>query len=155
MNNHPGAPCVSTSDPAPRRAALKTGRAPFSMTVLLGGERIRIFALIPRSHHVDEKQSRISILTEWIGMGRSGPQTSAKRQLWNCITLTMVFLSLLSRPGKSSAVLPALRPGSAALHAAFFRTVLQTLVLFVRPHNSRPWMQTRFYRIVSPCVFLE
>ncbi|XP_030229139.1 RGM domain family, member D [Gadus morhua] len=51
-----------------------------------------------KSHHVDEKQSRISILTEWIGMGRSGPQTSAKRQLWNCITLTMVFLSLLSRP---------------------------------------------------------
>ena len=85
-------------------------------------------------------------------MGRSGPQTSAKRQLWNCITLTMVFLSLLSRPGKRSAVLPALRPGSAGPHAAFTRTELQTLVLFVYPQNSRPWMQTRFYRIVTPRV---
>ncbi|CAL8308734.1 unnamed protein product [Lota lota] len=31
-------------------------------------------------------------------MGRSGPQNLAKRQLWNCITLTMVLLSLLFRP---------------------------------------------------------
>ncbi|XP_056133192.1 RGM domain family, member D [Lampris incognitus] len=31
-------------------------------------------------------------------MGRSGPQNSAKRRLWNCITLTMVLLSLLFRP---------------------------------------------------------
>ncbi|CAJ1060286.1 RGM domain family%2C member D [Xyrichtys novacula] len=50
------------------------------------------------SHSVDEKQSRNSILTEWIGMGRSGPQITAKRQLWDCITLTMVLLSLLFRP---------------------------------------------------------
>ncbi|KAG7239020.1 hypothetical protein INR49_030285 [Caranx melampygus] len=50
------------------------------------------------SHSVDEKQSRISILTEWIGMGRSGPQITAKRQLWDCVTLTMVLLSLLFRP---------------------------------------------------------
>lgn len=31
-------------------------------------------------------------------MGRSGSQNLAKRQLWNCITLTMVLLSLLLRP---------------------------------------------------------
>ncbi|KAM4629151.1 RGM domain family, member D [Polymixia lowei] len=31
-------------------------------------------------------------------MGRSGSQNLAKRQLWNCITLTMVLLSLLFRP---------------------------------------------------------
>lgn len=34
-------------------------------------------------------------------MGRSGPQITAKRQLWDCVTLTMVLLSLLFRPGKS------------------------------------------------------
>ncbi|XP_074491806.1 RGM domain family, member D [Sebastes fasciatus] len=50
------------------------------------------------SRSVDEKQSRNSILTEWIGMGRSGPQISAKRQLLDCVTLTMVVLSLLFRP---------------------------------------------------------
>lgn len=33
-------------------------------------------------------------------MGRSGPQITAKRQLWDCVTLTMVLLSLLFRPGK-------------------------------------------------------
>ncbi|KAG8003594.1 Repulsive guidance molecule A, partial [Nibea albiflora] len=32
-----------------------------------------------------------------IGMGRSGPQITAKRQLWDCVTLTMVLLSLLFR----------------------------------------------------------
>lgn len=53
----------------------------------------------PRS--VDEKQSRNSILTEWIGMGRSGPHGTAKRQLLDCVTLTMVLLSLLFRPGES------------------------------------------------------
>nr|XP_057929816.1 RGM domain family, member D isoform X2 [Doryrhamphus excisus] len=47
------------------------------------------------SRGVDEKQSRNSILTEWIGMGRSGPQITAKRQLWDCVTLTMVVISLL------------------------------------------------------------
>uniref|UniRef100_A0A3B4X4B7 RGM domain family, member D n=1 Tax=Seriola lalandi dorsalis TaxID=1841481 RepID=A0A3B4X4B7_SERLL len=31
-------------------------------------------------------------------MGRSGPQITAKRQLWDCVTLTMVLLSLLFRP---------------------------------------------------------
>ncbi|XP_029562785.1 repulsive guidance molecule A isoform X1 [Salmo trutta] len=50
------------------------------------------------SYSVDEQQSENSILTEWIGMGRSGPQNLAKRQLWNCITFTMVLLSLLLRP---------------------------------------------------------
>ncbi|MEQ2254536.1 hypothetical protein ILYODFUR_004713, partial [Ilyodon furcidens] len=50
------------------------------------------------SRSVDEKQSRISILTEWIGMGRSGPQITAKRQLWDCLTFTMVLLALLFRP---------------------------------------------------------
>lgn len=64
-------------------------------------ERRRIFCVIFRSRSVDEQQSRNSILTEWIGMGRSGSQTSAKRQLWDCVTLTMVVLSLLFRPGKS------------------------------------------------------
>ena len=33
-------------------------------------------------------------------MGRSGPQITAKRQLWDCVTLTMVLLSLLFRPGE-------------------------------------------------------
>lgn len=33
-------------------------------------------------------------------MGRSGPQITAKRQLLDCVTLTMVLLSLLFRPGK-------------------------------------------------------
>ncbi|XP_015827067.2 RGM domain family, member D isoform X2 [Nothobranchius furzeri] len=50
------------------------------------------------SRSVDEKQWRNSILTEWIGMGRSGPQITAKRQLWDCLTLTMVLLSLPVRP---------------------------------------------------------
>lgn len=31
-------------------------------------------------------------------MGRSGPQITAKRQLWDCVTFTMVLLSLLFRP---------------------------------------------------------
>ncbi|XP_077439957.1 RGM domain family, member D [Vanacampus margaritifer] len=51
-----------------------------------------------RSRSVDEKQSRNSILTEWIGMGRSGPQITAKLQLWDCVTLTMVVISLLYPP---------------------------------------------------------
>lgn len=59
-----------------------------------------------RSLRVDEKQSRNSILTEWIGMGRSGSQITAKRQLWDCVTLTMVLLSLLFRPGKRRFVNP-------------------------------------------------
>ncbi|MED6276146.1 hypothetical protein CHARACLAT_000334 [Characodon lateralis] len=50
------------------------------------------------SRSVDEKQSRISILTEWIGMGRSGPHITAKRQLWDCLTFAMVLLALLFRP---------------------------------------------------------
>ncbi|XP_043986057.1 RGM domain family, member D [Gambusia affinis] len=50
------------------------------------------------SRRVDEKQSRNSILTEWIGMGRSGPQITAKRQLWYCLAFTMVLLALLFRP---------------------------------------------------------
>lgn len=52
------------------------------------------------SRNVDEKQSSNSILTEWIGMGRSGPQITAKLQLWDCVTLTMVVISLLYPPGK-------------------------------------------------------
>ncbi|XP_034036150.1 RGM domain family, member D [Thalassophryne amazonica] len=56
------------------------------------------FCPLSRSRSVDEKQSRISILSEWIGMGRSGPPTGAKRQLWDCVTLIMFFLSLLFRP---------------------------------------------------------
>lgn len=82
--------------PLPRRAALNTG-APFEWQRL--GRKTN-FCLISRSHSVDEKQSRNSILTEWIGMGRSGPQITAKRQLLDCVTLTMVLLSLLFRPGK-------------------------------------------------------
>ncbi|XP_018583614.1 RGM domain family, member D [Scleropages formosus] len=31
-------------------------------------------------------------------MGRSGPHNLARRQLWNCVSLTMVLLSLLLRP---------------------------------------------------------
>ncbi|KAM4574845.1 RGM domain family, member D isoform 2-T2 [Fundulus diaphanus] len=50
------------------------------------------------SRRVDEQQSSNSILTEWIGMGRSGPQITAKRQLWDCLTLAMVLLALLFRP---------------------------------------------------------
>ncbi|XP_013860028.1 RGM domain family, member D isoform X2 [Austrofundulus limnaeus] len=50
------------------------------------------------SRSVDEKQSRNSILTGWIGMGRSGPQITAKRRLWDCLSWTMVVLSLLFRP---------------------------------------------------------
>ncbi|CAL8253990.1 unnamed protein product [Merluccius merluccius] len=51
------------------------------------------------SHQVDEQQqSRVSILSGWIGMGRSGPHNSAKRQLGNWITLTMAVLSLLCPP---------------------------------------------------------
>ncbi|XP_047198975.1 RGM domain family, member D isoform X1 [Hippoglossus stenolepis] len=49
------------------------------------------------SSSVDEKQRSGSILTGWIGMGRSGPHTTAKRHFWDCVTLTMVFLSLLFR----------------------------------------------------------
>ncbi|XP_015252963.1 RGM domain family, member D [Cyprinodon tularosa] len=49
------------------------------------------------SRSVDEKQSKNSILTEWIGMGRSGPQITAKRQLWDCLSFTMVLLALLFR----------------------------------------------------------
>ncbi|KAM9831926.1 LOW QUALITY PROTEIN: RGM domain family, member D [Neosynchiropus ocellatus] len=57
-------------------------------------------SVISRSSRiVDEKQSRISILTGWIGMGRSGPPPSAKRQLRDCVILTMVLLSLLLRSG--------------------------------------------------------
>ncbi|KAM4738736.1 RGM domain family, member D [Anableps anableps] len=51
-----------------------------------------------KSRSVDEKQSKNSILTEWIGMGRSGPQITAKRQLWYCLAFTMVLLALLFRP---------------------------------------------------------
>lgn len=68
------------------------------MTALWEAETI--FCLISRSHRVDAQQSRNSILSEWIGMGRSGPQITAKRQLWDCVTLTMVLLSLLFRAGK-------------------------------------------------------
>ncbi|XP_057696208.1 RGM domain family, member D isoform X2 [Corythoichthys intestinalis] len=50
------------------------------------------------SRSVDEKQSRNSILTEWIGMGRSGPQITAKLQLLDCVTLMMVVISLLYPP---------------------------------------------------------
>ncbi|XP_037106415.1 RGM domain family, member D [Syngnathus acus] len=50
------------------------------------------------SRSVDEKQPSNSILTEWIGMGRSGPQITAKLQLWDCVTLTMVVISLLYPP---------------------------------------------------------
>ncbi|XP_054644685.1 RGM domain family, member D isoform X1 [Dunckerocampus dactyliophorus] len=56
------------------------------------------FFVLIFSRGVDEKQSRNSILTEWIGMGRSGPQITAKRQLWDCVTLTMVVISLLYPP---------------------------------------------------------
>lgn len=105
--------------PLPHRAALKTG-APFEWQRL--GKKTN-FCLIPRSRSVDEKQPRISILTEWIGMGRSGPQITAKRQLWDCVTLTMVLLSLLFRPGK--CVLPVflsflffLPPQSVLLHSS-------------------------------------
>lgn len=48
---------------------------------------------------VDEQQKLvISILTEWIGMGRSGTLNSAKLQLFNRISLVMVSLSLLLQP---------------------------------------------------------
>lgn len=50
---------------------------------------------------VDEQQKLvISILTEWIGMGRSGTLSSAKLQLFNRISLVMVSLSLLLQPGE-------------------------------------------------------
>ncbi|CAG5864833.1 unnamed protein product [Menidia menidia] len=39
--------------------------------------------------HVPEQQWRSSIRAEWIGMGRSGPQITAKRRLLDCATLTM------------------------------------------------------------------
>lgn len=50
---------------------------------------------------VDEQQKLvISILTEWIGMGRSGTLNSAKLQLFNRISLVMVSLSLFLQPGE-------------------------------------------------------
>lgn len=50
---------------------------------------------------VDEQQKLvISILTEWIGMGRSGTLSSAKLQLFYRISLVMVSLSLLLQPGE-------------------------------------------------------
>lgn len=100
--------------PLPRRAALNTG-APFEWQRL--GRKTN-FCLISRSHSVDEKQSRNSILTEWIGMGRSGPQITAKRQLLDCVTLTMVLLSLLFRPGKWYFFLYVLLRCSPACKAA-------------------------------------
>ncbi|KAJ8374825.1 hypothetical protein SKAU_G00054050 [Synaphobranchus kaupii] len=45
-----------------------------------------------------QQQSRNSILSEWIGMGKSGPQNLAKRRLWNSICFIMVLLSQLLRP---------------------------------------------------------
>ncbi|XP_023699953.2 RGM domain family, member D [Paramormyrops kingsleyae] len=45
-----------------------------------------------------QRQSANPILTEWIGMGKSGPQNLAKRRLWDCLSLTMVFFSLLLKP---------------------------------------------------------
>ncbi|KAG5851359.1 hypothetical protein ANANG_G00092440 [Anguilla anguilla] len=50
------------------------------------------------SYFIAQQQSRISILTEWIGMGKSGPQNLAKRRLWNSMCFMMVLLSLLLRP---------------------------------------------------------
>ncbi|KAJ8383558.1 hypothetical protein AAFF_G00219380, partial [Aldrovandia affinis] len=47
------------------------------------------------SSSIAEPQSRNSILTEWIGMGKRGPQNLANRKLWNYISLIMVLLSLL------------------------------------------------------------
>lgn len=81
-------------------------------------ERRRIFVWFFRSRSVDEKQSRNSILTEWIGMGRSGPQITAKRQLLDCVTLTMVLLSLLFRPGKCRVLFQSVPLHSAACGAA-------------------------------------
>lgn len=50
---------------------------------------------------VDEQPKLvISILTEWIGMGRSGTLSSAKLQLLKRISLVMVSLSLLLQPGE-------------------------------------------------------
>lgn len=46
-------------------------------------------------------------------MGRSGPQITAKRQLLDCVTLMMVLLSLLFRPGKDRGLFQ-----SAPLHSA-------------------------------------
>ncbi|XP_019752166.1 RGM domain family, member D isoform X1 [Hippocampus comes] len=66
------------------------------MTAL--GEGDEFCSDFPLSRNVDEKQSSNSILTEWIGMGRSGPQITAKLQLWDCVTLTMVVISLLYPP---------------------------------------------------------
>nr|XP_061790564.1 repulsive guidance molecule A-like [Nerophis lumbriciformis] len=66
------------------------------MTAL--GEEDEFWSDFPRSRSVDEKQSRNSILTEWIGMGRSGPQITAKLQLLDCVTLMMVVISLLYPP---------------------------------------------------------
>lgn len=100
--------------PLPRRAALKTA-PPLLFLNDSAWEGRRIFVRFPRSRSVDEKQPRNSILTEWIGMGRSGPQITAKRQLWDCVTLTMVLLSLLFRPGKcrflfTTSPLPKISP---------------------------------------------
>ncbi|XP_061593700.1 RGM domain family, member D isoform X2 [Cololabis saira] len=50
------------------------------------------------SSSVHAQQSSYSLPTGWIGMGRSGPHSTVKRQLWDCVTLTMVLLSLLFRP---------------------------------------------------------
>ncbi|XP_022525521.1 RGM domain family, member D [Astyanax mexicanus] len=45
-----------------------------------------------------EQEPERPILTEWIGMGRSGPFNLAKLQLWNWICLVMLSLCLLFRP---------------------------------------------------------
>ncbi|KAJ8277294.1 hypothetical protein GJAV_G00073630 [Gymnothorax javanicus] len=50
------------------------------------------------SYIIVQQQSENSILTEWIGMGKSEPQNLAKRRLWNSICLMMVLFSVLLRP---------------------------------------------------------
>lgn len=51
-------------------------------------------------------------------MGRSEPQITAKRQLLDCVTLTMVLLSLLFRPGKCRVLFQSVPLHSAACGAA-------------------------------------
>lgn len=51
-------------------------------------------------------------------MGRSGPQITVKRQLLDCVTLTMVLLSLFFQPGKCRVLFQSVPLHSAACGAA-------------------------------------
>lgn len=68
-------------------------------------------------------------------MGRSEPQITAKRQLLDCVTLTMVLLSLLFRPGKCQLLFQSVPLHSAACGAAILSRGKCFLFFFFLPPN--------------------